>query len=136
MMKKILPLLLIGLAVVLFAIMSWFGSSDSSVSQFRPPIGLEIEYTENDRMQKRVADDILYRMQTHHEYRLATAQTGTPVANVAITIERVGDDAIRIVADVNGQPIVVEGPAEVALSLSAKMFSLVNNAFSELVIAG
>lgn len=136
MMKKILPLLLIGVAVMLFAVMSWLGSSDSTVNQFRPPIGLEMEYTENDRMQKRVADDILYRMQTHHEYRLASAQTGTPVANVLINIERIGNDGIKISADVNGQPIVVEGPAEVALSLSAKMFSLVNNALSELVIAG
>lgn len=136
MIKKILPLLLIGVAVMLFAVMSWLGSSDSTVNQFRPPIGLEMEYTENDRMQKRVADDILYRMQTHHEYRLATAQTGDPVANVQINIERLGNDEIKITANVNGQPIVVEGPAEVALSLSAKMFSLVNNALSELVIAG
>ncbi|EGN76178.1 hypothetical protein A28LD_0257 [Idiomarina sp. A28L] len=136
MMKKILPLLLIGVAVMLFAVMSWLGSSDSTVNQFRPPIGLEMEYTENDRMQKRVADDILYRMQTHHEYRLATSQTGDPVASVQINIERLGNDEIKITANVNGQPIIVEGPAEVALSLSAKMFSLVNNALSELVIAG
>lgn len=136
MMKKILPLLLIGVAVMLFAIMSWFGSSNSTMNQFRPPIGLEMEYSENDRIQKRIADDILYRMQTHHEYRLASAQTGTPVANVVINIERMGNDEIKITADVNGQPIIVEGPAEVALSLSAKMFSLVNNALSELVIAG
>ncbi|RUO20027.1 hypothetical protein CWE08_08935 [Aliidiomarina iranensis] len=136
MLKKILPLLLIGVAVLLFAVMSWFGSTNLSEGQFRPPIGLEMEYTESDRMQKRIADDILYRMKTHHEYRLATTQSDEAITTVVINIQRIDNDNIKIIASVGGQPIVVEGPAEVALSLSGKVFTLVNNALSGLVIAG
>ncbi|MCH8493758.1 MAG: hypothetical protein LAT53_11045 [Idiomarina sp.] len=149
MIKKILPLLLIAAAVLVFMVLSWLGPASNPQTQYRPWIDISFTFSENDRVQRQVVNDVIYRMQTHHQYRIASSAEDAVAAHVEVDVRRSSEQLI-LTATIRAansasetqqtaqenQTIVVEGPAEVAINLSAKLFSLVNIRLRELAITG
>ena len=149
MIKKILPLLLIAAAVLVFMVLSWLGPASNSQTQYRPLIDISFTFSENDRVQRQVVNDVIYRMQTHHQYRIASSAEDAVAAHVEVDVRRISEQliltaTIRAANSTNetqqtaqeNQTIVVEGPAAVGINLSAKLFSLVNIRLRELAITG
>lgn len=149
MIKKILPLLLIAAAVISFMVLSWLGPASNPQVQYRPLVDIVFEYSEADRVQRQVVNDVIYRMQTHHQYRIASSAEDNVAAHVLVDVRRSNEQLIltatiraaNVTTETEGtaqydQSIVVEGPAEVAINLSAKLFSLVNIRLRELAITG
>lgn len=145
-LKRLLPLIFISFAVLTFAALTWLGQGPQEVeqsTQYRPVIAAEFTYSERDRVQQQAVEDVIYRMRTHHEYRLATQADMPIVARVQILVSR-ENGVIELRATISnaagepsGEPeIVVEGPAEVALMLSGKLFSLLNSQLRNLAIIG
>ncbi|MFU8784289.1 hypothetical protein [Aliidiomarina sp.] len=149
MIKKILPLLLIAAAVMVFMVLSWLGPASNPQTQYRPLIDVSFTFSESDRVQRQVVNDVIYRMQTHHQYRIASSAEDAVAAHVEVEVRRSSEQLI-LTATIRAanstseteqtsrenQTIVVEGPAEVAINLSAKLFSLVNTRLRELAITG
>lgn len=145
-LKRLLPLIFICLAVLAFAALTWLGQGSQHVeqsAQYRPVIAAEFSYSEHDRVQQQAVEDVIYRMRTHHEYRVATQADMPVAATVQIVVSRdngvieLRAAVINATGEPSGEPeIIVEGPAEVALMLSGKLFSLLNSQLRNLAIIG
>ncbi|WP_194757249.1 hypothetical protein [Aliidiomarina indica] len=127
--QKLAPVVAIVAVVIALLILAWVGTPDDADRVYRPPVALTVELTENSRPLTILADDLHYRMNTHHTYRITDApETAHFVVEVRVrTIEQ----GIRAEADISsssssGFTQVVEGPENASLMLSGKLFSLIN----------
>lgn len=127
-----IPLLLVALVVVLLTL-AWLPGQQTPVQQ-RPYVDLVIHYPLHQPRLQTLAEDIRYRMNTHHEYRLLSEQA--PV-NAGLRVHRVKvelaqeDSHVWITAQVDQAQFRVDGPVNAASSLSAKVFSLINDALNQ-----
>lgn len=126
------PLFAVAAALVL-VLLAWLPANQQPVQQ-RPYVQLALDYDRGDARLQQMADDLRYRMNTHHGYRLHDPQTplapGYQVHQVDVTLRRVqGVDDARLVlrASVADQHIEVDGPLEAAPALSSQLFRLLNS---------
>lgn len=128
-----IPLLVTALIVVLLAL-AWLPGQQQVPVQQRPYVELVINYDTRHTRLRSLAEDIRYRMNTHHEYRLLSEQrpqgADLHIHQVAVNI---GQDGAQLWIDVqvNQEQFRVDGPLDAASSLSAKVFSLINNALNQ-----
>lgn len=127
-----IPILVVAGALVLL-VLAWLPGQQLPMQQ-RPYLDVQISYDSGNRRLAQVADDLRYRMNTHHGYRLVTENMVIPeeylLHDVVIELnEEAGVLYLRALVD--NQPIEVNGPAGAASSLSAKLFSLINSTLEQ-----
>lgn len=126
------PILVMGVVLILLAL-AWLPGYDTPIQQ-RPYVDLHLQYDAGNSRLEQLATDVRYRMGTHHEYRILSEQT---LLHDDFTVHRVRIDlseesgVIYMRALVDEQALEVNGPRQAASSLSAKMFSLINDTITQ-----
>ncbi|TRW47913.1 hypothetical protein FM042_11290 [Aliidiomarina halalkaliphila] len=127
--QKLAPVIAIVAVVLTLLVLAWVGTPDDAEHGYRPPLALTVELEENTRPLIILADDIRYRMNTHHTYRI-TDEPEDAHFRVLVRVRTVSA-GIRAEAEISsarssGYTQVVEGPENASLMLSGKLFSLIN----------
>lgn len=126
------PVLVMSLVLVLLAL-AWFPNHQTPTQQ-RPYVDLHVQYNSYNSRLEQLATDLRYRMGTHHEYRLLSEQTHI---EESFTVHRIrielSEEAgvLHLRALINDQSVEVNGPPGAASSLSAKLFSLINETLAQ-----
>lgn len=130
--NMITPLAVV-LGLVLLLSLAWL-PGDSGVQQQKPEVVLSMHYDAENRRLRTLAEDLSYRMRTHHEYRLVENEILLPRgADSQLVHVYFSEDSglVNIRAEIDEQAVAVNAPSEVALNLPGKLFSLINSQLQE-----
>lgn len=126
MFQRLLPIIGVTLVILVLALGAFFSAPDQEQPTQRPQLWVAWQYDESNRLLLNAAEDLNYRLQTHHEYRLATsAEAATHTLQVEMQLPNADHLVIR--GKVGERLIVVEGPSAVWTSLVPQFFRLVND---------
>jgi|GEM_PF-6289380 len=125
MLQRLLPIIGVTLVILVLALGAFFSAPDEDASPQRPQVWLEWQYDENNRLLINAAEDLNYRVQTHHAYRLATSpELASHV--VQVELQLLAAEQLVIRGRLGERLIVVDGPSEVWTSLVPQFFRLLN----------
>ncbi|MCH8502189.1 MAG: hypothetical protein LAT77_09815 [Aliidiomarina sp.] len=125
MLKRLLPIIGVTLVILVLALGAFFSAPDDDTSSQRPQVWLEWQYDESNRLLTNAAEDLNYRLQTHHEYRLA-ASPDVASHRVHVELQLVNTEQLVIRGRLGDRLIVVDGPSAVWTSLVPQFFRLLN----------
>ncbi|RUO23030.1 hypothetical protein CWE09_13955 [Aliidiomarina minuta] len=131
--RNMITPLAVALGLILLLSLAWL-PGDSGVQQQKPEVAVAMHYDADNRRLQTLAEDLSYRMRTHHEYRLTESEILLPSSTerqqvVIYLSEESGLVSIR--AEIDEQAVAVNAPSEVALNLPGKLFSLINSQLQE-----
>lgn len=138
-MQQLKPVFLaVGLVCVLL-MLAWLGASNQTLHAHRPTVFLIVEGDAIESKAQPIIDDLRYRMDTHHGYRVVRTELD---ARYLVYVEPVVlSDGFRVYADLRvgpqglgsqgsalGYRNLVQGPIGSELFLSEQLFRLINQA--------
>lgn len=125
MLQRLLPVIGVTLVILVLALGAFFSAPDEHASPQRPQVWLNWQYDESNRLLINAAEDLNYRVQTHHEYRLATSpELASHV--VYVELQLLAAEQLVIRGRLGERLIVVDGPSAVWTSLVPQFFRLLN----------
>lgn len=125
MLQRMLPIIGVTLVILVLALGAFFSAPDEQAGPQRPQIWLEWHYDESNRLLINAVEDLHYRVQTHHAYRLATSpEMATHIVNVELLLA--SSEQLIIRGRLGERLIVVDGPSTVWTSLVPQFFRLLN----------
>lgn len=127
--RQLAPVIAVVAVVLILLVLAWVGTPEDGEHSYRPPVFVTVELEENTRPLIILADDLRYRMNTHHTYRI-TENPEDAHFRVLVRVRKVST-GIRAEAEIStartsGYTQIVEGPENASLMLSGKIFSLIN----------
>lgn len=126
MFQRLLPVIGVTLVILVLALGAFFSTPEQDGSPQRPQVWVEWDYDAGHRLLLNAAEDLNYRLQTHHEYRLVASQEA---ASHVLQVELLLPNSEHLVlrGRIGERLIVVEGPSAVWASLVPQFFRLVND---------
>lgn len=141
-LQQLVPIFLSVGVVAFLLVFAWIGTSDQTMQTHRPPVYLSVQSDSQDPQLQPFMDDLRYRMETHHSYRMVSQEAA---AAYVVQVEvQFASEGLRANASVHvgpqgrqpeGTPLgyrkVVQGPTGASLLLSEQLFRLINQEIAD-----